>query len=1000
MVTMPRPKLKSPQRGKRSPIPATVTIAFWRLRETWRLLMVAALGVVVAVVLISAVPLFSNVSLTAGLRAVLNATPQDHEVFLTANAQGLDKQSFAQDFDQPLQDFMRQQLGAYISAPPEFILQTPGIDIVASTPGKGSDQMTLLGFDPQQAASHARVLQGRLPQPNSTDLEIALNQHTADALHAAVGTTIALDFSHQSTTFQPPNQIIPLHVVGIFAPNSGDSFWQDHSFDPTPEGAFVGYTALMSTNTFLNLLTEIGNGEVLFFANQEPLLTWYYYLDVNRISINDLNDLIARLSSAQTQLVNEFAGFGEVSLIDHPQLSGPALESYGAPSSIERYRDRASVATIPADILAVQILALVLFFVSLIADLIIERQAGVIALLRSRGASRHQIFGSFITQSVGVGLLALVVGPLLAIPTARLLGQRMLAPVDQNALNVLDGNLFQVVWSVRWYALSAAVCAVIALILAVRGSASQDVLALRREAARATRRPLWRRLNLDIVLILIALTGFFLSLYVTNSGAVNAQTNLLISTPLALVAPILLVVAGVLLFLRFFPLLLRLAAWLAAKRPAAPSMVAIAQMARAPRQATRMILLLALASGFGIFTLIFNASQAQQVANITAYQVGADFSGAIPASTASQPPLAQQTAAYRHLPGVISATLGYSAQAVPASNSENLQVEVRAVDTSTYAQTVFWTRQDSSQLLALLMQELIQKDRSAPYPFPAIVDALTWEKLDLSTGATFSLALPDSTVAVAFVAIDEVQHIPTVNDSLVAGTSDYAPSGGILVDYQNLVNEYRILTKATLQANQVWLRTTDDPGMLSNIRAALSKGPLALNAVSDRRVMLAQAESDPLYINLIGVLALGAATTMFLALAGNLIASWLSAKSRLTSFALLRALGSTPGQLARVLTFEQGIIYSAAIVLGAVFGGLLAATVVPALVFSSTPQAQGMSSGEFYVIQRVLSVQVVMPPSLLIALALLILLCIIALGMMARIVSKPSIGQTLRLNED
>jgi Tfp pilus assembly protein PilX len=41
-----------------------------------------------------------------------------------------------------------------------------------------------------------------------------------------------------------------------------------------------------------------------------------------------------------------------------------------------------------------------------------------------------------------------------------------------------------------------------------------------------------------------------------------------------------------------------------------------------------------------------------------------------------------------------------------------------------------------------------------------------------------------------------------------------------------------------------------------------------------------------------------------------------------------------------------------------------------------------------------------MPFSLLIALVVLVLLCIIAVGMMARVVSKPSISQTLRLNED
>jgi hypothetical protein len=59
-----------------------------------------------------------------------------------------------------------------------------------------------------------------------------------------------------------------------------------------------------------------------------------------------------------------------------------------------------------------------------------------------------------------------------------------------------------------------------------------------------------------------------------------------------------------------------------------------------------------------------------------------------------------------------------------------------------------------------------------------------------------------------------------------------------------------------------------------------------------------------------------------------------------------------------------------------------------------------MSSDEFYALQHFLPVQVVISGWLLVALALLVLLCMVALAMMARIVSKPSISQTLRLNED
>src|SRR5262249_8668119 len=133
----------------------------------------------------------------------------------------------------------------------------------------------------------------------------------------------------------------------------------------------------------------------------------------------------------------------------------------GESSTIERYRDRVSVATIPADILALQVLALILFFVSMISDLMVERQTGMIALLRSRGASRRQIFGSFLIQGIGVGLIGLVVGPLLAIPAVHILGQQMLTPTDQHALNALDGGLLQVMLSLSWYALAAVACSII-----------------------------------------------------------------------------------------------------------------------------------------------------------------------------------------------------------------------------------------------------------------------------------------------------------------------------------------------------------------------------------------------------------------------------------------------------------------------------------------------------------------------------------------------------------
>ena len=141
--------------------------------------------------------------------------------------------------------------------------------------------------------------------------------------------------------------------------------------------------------------------------------------------------------------------------------------------------------------------------------------------------------------------------------------------------------------------------------------------------------------------------------------------------------------------------------------------------------------------------------------------------------------------------------------------------------------------------------------------------------------------------------------------------------------------------------------------------------------------------------------------TALLALLGNLIASWLNARRRLTSFAVLRALGSTPRQIASMLAWEQGLIYAVALALGVILGALLIITAVPALVSTNaTTPATSISSTEFFVIQHVLPVQIALPPSLGIALGALALICVGAIALMAHIVSAPAISQTLRLSDD
>ena len=662
-------------------------------------------------------------------------------------------------------------------------------------------------------------------------------------------------------------------------------------------------------------------------------------------------------------------------------------------------------------ILSLQIIALILFFVSLIANLLVDRQADAVAILRSRGSSSSQIFGSLIVQSIGLGLISLSIGLPLAVALVGGVGARFIAPLGEGVPLIAP---VQAILEVAWYAIGTVLVAVLVMCILLRRAAEMDVLAIRREAARTHRPPLWQRLNLDVVAAVIALTGYGISVYLTNvSTLLDIRTKALVSAPLALVASIFLLIGSVLLFLRFFPHLLQLGAYLAGRNHGAVSMLALAQMARAPRQTVRMTLLLALPTAFAIFTLVFTASQSQRALDIAAYESGADFSGNIPVIT-SDLSLQHETAQCSAISGILSATAGYSGEGFSSGTSLVIPMQIRAVDTSTFARTAIWSTQDSSQSLSSLMAQLAASRQEGILDdlVPVIIDADTMNKLSLHIGSIFTVTASTlATSDVNYRVIAVVQHIPSVNGSPEPGNiGDFAPPGGVLADYATYAAVYKLNTVTSgvsgnsyLPINHVWLRTQDGPAALAHVRAALITPGLLLDNLYDRRLLGDTLRTDPLYLDLLIVLSIGAATALLLALLGDLLASWMSVRTRLTNFAVLRALGTTPPQVASVLLWEQGIVYITAILIGSLFGALLSVTVVPALVFTSIPAGgvlSSISNNEFYVIQHVIPVQIVVPLTLDLVFIGLVVLCVVALSMMVRVVLRPSMSQMIRLNED
>jgi ABC-type antimicrobial peptide transport system permease subunit len=1049
VVSTPRARAKAVQTNGQHLLThsSLAQLTLLQFRRARLLTMLAGVTIIAAVGIMCLLPLYSSITINGGLHTLLRATPATSQIMLDTSTQALSTRTL-NGVEHSMGSLVQRDVGAYLDQTHSYTIQEADFQLVHSSAGSQVGSVSLVSAPFNQAASHLTLLQGRMPGNTGGDIEALLTPDTARNLNTAVGSRLTLSLS--TFAARPPNppihQTITLNVlvVGLIKVVPGDPYWHGNDFQPAASGSQTFSDTLLVPNAAFLAVFDQAASELqtdAIFTSQPFEITWDYQLNITPLVVDQLDTLIGSLQRLQSDITHTsetvqnsipLDGITNFPYLTQVAIFNSAKNTFDLPDTLSRYRSRVAVIAIPIFILSALIIGLLLFFVSLVAYLQVDRQAAAIAILRSRGATNSQIFRSMVLLSVILGLIALVIGPILALVSASFLGGQSLASAGKDALTFFTNQPWNALLSVSWYALGTAFAAIIALIFALRYAAGMNIQGLRRESSRVTHRPLWQRLRLDVAAIVIAFAGYIISLYLSSTENLSdTRSVVLFASPLALIAPLFLVIGCILLLLRIYPSLLGLGARLANRGQGAISMLAFAHMSRAPRQTIRITLLLALTVAFAIFSLVFTASQAQRSSDIAAFESGADFSGsiAIPANQ-SQASLSGVTSPYRQLPGVISASAGFSEDGLLTQSTANIHIAVRAVDANTFAQAANWTTQDSSQsltsLMALLRQQQAQGIRQDRVP--AIIDASAASNQNLQVGSTFAIdmtGLPsyvsgssDSILKCVVVAL--VQHIPTVNEgaTLDANGDTSAINGGILLDYTTYAilyqrdNSLKAVASsamsvtpqtALLPINYLWLHSQDEPATLTHLRAALTTSSLHLDHLYDRRALQDTLNSEPLYLDLLTLLTIGATITLLLVLIGYVLASWQNAKLRSGSFTTLRSLGATAAQVTSLFLLEQGVVFFTALIVGLLFGAILATTVVPTLVYSDIPITgilSNLSDSQFYLIQHSFSKQIVIPPSLSIALALLVGICLIAVGTMARTVLRPSLGQAIRLNED
>jgi hypothetical protein len=257
----------------------------------------------------------------------------------------------------------------------------------------------------------------------------------------------------------------------------------------------------------------------------------------------------------------------------------------------------------------------------------------------------------------------------------------------------------------------------------------------------------------------------------------------------------------------------------------------------------------------------------------------------------------------------------------------------------------------------------------------AIVNTTFLKETESKVGETLSLDIGGQRRSVNV--IGAVSAFPTLDPN----------QPGIIVDFPTLLMEQFESGGRILDEEEWWLATS--PGMSGKVATALSGSPYSSPEVDTRAERMATLRTDPVALGIIGALSLGFVAAALFAAIGFAVSSAVSARERLTEFALLRALGLSTRQLTSWLSLENGLLIAFSLIAGTALGLVLAYFILPLV---SLTQAATQTVPEIMVVVPWRSVLILEGTSL----AALVIVVVVLATLLRRI----GLGSSLRLGEE
>jgi len=584
-----------------------------RIISNWRLLSTVLVGVIVAVALLSSAPLYANAINDLGLEHSLqNRTIELLDLQFYAPNYYVNRSEF-EETSELISGKIPKNLGEAIRQEETWI-QTQSFDFFYTdrpTPG-GPYQPTGYFHVYSNLDKHITIADGRLadysdPELSQEDLdspdfaiEGMIGSDTAEIFDLKVG-----DRFNFRSGFGGTVKNITVELTALIDPiDPADEFWFLNPYVFTlplvdSEGNSVPPTApvFIAEETLFQSFPH-------FFPEGRADYNWFYYIDIDKIHSGNADSVKDDIRRIEREIAQELPRSGLLTTLD---------------GLISEYSGRLMFTQIPLFLIVFQVAAIIIFYLVMVSNMLIERQAGEISMYRSRGAGTWHIFLIYLSEGLLICVTGAVIGTALGAFLFSLLGK------TASFRSLTGGEMIPIRFSgtVLILIISAAVLCLLALVIPAVRASRQGIVREKQASSRPSRAPFWQRFYLDIIL-LIAGGALYWELEERGSLVNMDIFGGLGMDPLLLLTPVLLLLAVAIIFLRVFPLLLRLATRIISHSGNAPLSLGLWQMARSPVRYARPILLLLVATSVGMFSSGFIGSLEQSYDERNIYVSGGD----------------------------------------------------------------------------------------------------------------------------------------------------------------------------------------------------------------------------------------------------------------------------------------------------------------------------------------------------------------------------------------